>query len=333
MAHAMADLFDCGAATASYHHADFTLEELVTVKGSRRVVVCIPARDEEATIGSIVSTVRALSQPANEEADEKGRLSGTPLVDEILVVDDRSSDGTAEAAAGAGAVVLEGPGLGKGEAMGLARGRGDIIVYLDGDVLNFAAHYVTGLLGPMLLRPGTVMVKGRYARPAPVTALRRFTSLTDLELPAASDSLPRAASVACAAADGGGRVTELVAKPLLSLLYPELAWLAQPLAGETALRGEVLEGLELAPAYGVEIGLLIDVWSRYGAGAIAEVELGERLHRNRPLLELAPEALDVLTAALTRSGLGDRLVPLRTRLRSRAHWPSAGPPAAGRERL
>jgi glucosyl-3-phosphoglycerate synthase len=276
----MADLLACTEPTASYRHADFGLEQLLAAKGSSRVVVCIPALNEEATIASIVSMVRAeLGGSSSREAPGRRRL-GAPLVDEILVVNDRSSDGTAAAAARAGAVVIEGAGLGKGEAMRLARGRGDIIVYLDGDVLNFAAHYVTGLLGPMLLRPGTVMVKGCYGRPL----------------------------VAIGTA-GGGRVTELVAKPLLSLLFPELAWLAQPLAGETALRADLLHHLELAPAYGVEMGLLIDVWRRYGPCAIAEVDLGERIHRNRPLHELASQARDVMTAALSRSDL-DRLASL-----------------------
>lgn len=134
----------------------------------------------------------------------------------------------------------------------------------------------------MLLRPETVMVKGCYARPLS----------------------------AAAATAGGGRVTELVAKPLLALLFPALAWISQPLAGETALRADLLDHLELAPAYGVEMGLLIDVWRHYGQGAIAEVDLDERVHRNRPLHELASQARDVMTAALSRCGIGNGVAPV-----------------------
>jgi glucosyl-3-phosphoglycerate synthase len=275
----MADLL-ARPAPPSYHHADFGRQHLLAAKGARQVVVCIPARDEEATIASIVSTITGeLAEPSGDRTAGGRRPSRAALVDEVLVVDDGSTDGTADAARQAGAVVVGGPGLGKGEAMRLARGRGDIVVYLDGDVVNFGAHFVCGLLGPLLLRPGTVMVKGCYARPTQVAT----------------------------ASAGGGRVTELVAKPLLSLLFPELAWLRQPLAGETALLAEVLDHLELAPAYGVEMGLLIDVWRCYGRDAIAEVDLDERVHRNRPLHELAVQARDVMTAALSRSVAGPEM--------------------------
>lgn len=278
----MADVLDCAPAPPPSHHTDFGREQLLAAKGARRVVVCIPARDEEATIVSIVSKIRGeLAEPAALWNAGRGGGVSRALVDEVLVVDDGSTDSTADAALRAGAVVVAGPGLGKGEAMRLARGRGDIVVYLDGDVVNFGAHFVTGLLGPLLCRPGTVMVKGCYARP----------------------------TEAATATAGGGRVTELVAKPLLSLLFPELAWLSQPLAGETALRADLLDHLELAPAYGVEMGLLIDVWRCYGKDSIAEVDLDERVHRNRPLHELALQARDVMTAALARSGHEKRIAP------------------------
>jgi len=247
----------------THHHGDFSLTELVAAKGTERVTVCIPARDEARTIGSIVGCIR------------RSLLETAGLVDEILVVDDGSSDGTGSEARRHGAVVLDGPGLGKGEAMRLAHGRADYLVYLDGDVENFGAHFVTGLLGPLLVgdpneRP--LVVKGCYSRPL--------------------GSEPA----------GGGRVTELVAKPLISLLFPELASVAQPLAGETALRADVLDSIELAGGYGVEMGLLIDVWRRWGLRALAQVDLGERRHRNRPLAELGPQAREVIGAALARAG-------------------------------
>ncbi|MHB1509858.1 MAG: glucosyl-3-phosphoglycerate synthase [Acidimicrobiales bacterium] len=245
----------------TYHHSDWLLGDLVAAKASSRVVVCIPARDEVRTIGPIVSCIRECL------------LESTGLVDEILVVDDGSSDGTGPEALRHGAEVVLGPGLGKGEAMTAAKGRGDFVVFLDGDVENFSSHFVTGLLGPLLSRSGQVMVKGSYSRPL--------------------GGHPT----------GGGRVTELVAKPLLSLLFPDLSGVNQPLAGETALCSEVLDELELVGGYGVEMGLLIDVWRRYGVGAIAQVELGERRHRNRPLFELAPQSREVIATALARVGL------------------------------
>ncbi len=260
----MAALLAAAAPIATYLHQDFDRGELVERKGATTISVCIPARDEEATIGEIVHQVsRDLAGPGG-------------LVDEVLVIDDRSGDRTAAEAAAAGAEVLAGPGLGKGEAMRLARGRGDVVVFLDGDVRNFSSHFVTGLLGPLLCWPGTVLVKACYARPDGTLAT------------------------------GGGRVTELVAKPLLSLLFPELAGFEQPLAGETALRGFVLDELELDGGYGIEMGLLVDAVKRYGACRLAQVDLGSRVHRNRSLEELAPEARQVIAAALGRAGLLSR---------------------------
>ncbi len=243
---------------ATYHHADWAVGELVAANGDARIVVCIPARDEVRTIGAIVSSIC-------------DRLGPSGLVDEILVVDDGSKDGTGAEALRHGATLVSGPGLGKGQAMAVAKGRrGDYVVYLDGDVENFAAHYVTGLLGPLLCGSGLLMVKGSYTRPLG-------------EHPTE-----------------GGRVTELVAKPLISLLFPDLSGVNQPLAGETALRSQVLEEIELASGYGVEMGLLIDVWQRWGTDCIAQVDLGERRHRNRPLAELGLQAREVIDIALAR---------------------------------
>ncbi len=253
---------------------DFPTSELVEAKRSSatRVQVCIPAKDEEATIGSIVSTVR------RELVDDLG------LVDDLVVVDDASRDATARRARGAGARVVAGPGLGKGQAMeaGVAalselseRGDGSpegIVVFLDGDVDGFEACFVTGMLGPLLCSPAIELVKGCYRRPI------------------GDDP------------HGGGRVTELVAKPALELCFPALGGLRQPLAGETAARASLLRDVRLAPGYAVEVALLIDAYRLRGTRAIAEVDLGVRRHRNRPLAALVPQAKEVLATILERSG-------------------------------
>ena len=256
---------------ASYHHSDFPLAELRAMKDGARVTVCVPAHDEEATVGAIVEIVR------RELVDHTG------LVDDLLVVDDRSEDGTAVVAFAAGARVVSVPraqasatsALGKGEAMrrGLAASTGDMVVFLDGDVENFGTHFVTGLLGPLFASPETMLVKACYRRPLGGSAT------------------------------GGGRVTELVARPIVSLLFPELAGVIQPLAGEVAVRREALGQIELAEGYGVELGMLIDISRRYGVSSIAQVDLEVRAHRNRPLHELAPQARDVLDVALRRAGV------------------------------
>jgi glucosyl-3-phosphoglycerate synthase len=226
-----------------------------------RVSVCIPARNEAATIaGVVLPVVGALDGPE-------------PLVDEVIVVDDGSSDGTGALAQAFGARVVRRDGRpGKGQAMADAvrAATGDIVVFLDADVSNFDLRFVTGLVEPLLTDPRIVLVKGTYLRPANGGA-------------------------------GGGRVTELLARPLIRRLVPELAFVRQPLAGEVAIRREALDGLVLEPGYGVEIGMLLDVARRYGAGAVAQVDLGERVHRNRPLGELAGQADEVLAAVLSRT--------------------------------
>ncbi len=234
-----------------------------------RVSVCLPARDEEATVGPIVAAV------VRELVERRG------VVDEVVVIDDGSTDGTAAAAAAAGAVVAAaddvlpsvGPGTGKGEALwkALHVACGDLLVFLDADLLRFDPDFVTGLLAPLARDPDVGLVKGYYERPG-----------------------------------GGGRVTELVARPMIRLFFPELAFVRQPLGGEFAARREVLEQVPFVQGYGVDLALLVDVAARFGAGSIAQADLGVRTHRNRPLDELGAQATAVLRVALLRAGVEDR---------------------------
>jgi glucosyl-3-phosphoglycerate synthase len=254
-------------------HDDFPAPTLAEAKARQglTVSVCLPARDEEATVGHIVATIR------------RTLVEQFQLVDEVLVLDDGSTDSTAAVATWEGARVVAvgdvlpetGPGSGKGNAMwkSLDASEGDIVCWLDADVRNFGAHFVTGLLGPLLTQPDVVFVKGFYRRP-----------LHDQP-------------------HGGGRVTELMARPLISTLFPELSRFVQPLSGEYAGRREVLETLPFVEGWGVELALLIDVVERYGLAATAQVDLGVREHRNRTLDELGPQATAILVTALRRAGL------------------------------
>ncbi len=236
-----------------------------------RVSVCLPARDEAATIGPIVATLR------------RDLVEAAGLVDEVLVLDDGSSDATAEIAEGAGGrVVAVGDvlpeltlGEGKGHALwkSLYVAEGDLVCFLDADVRNFASHFVTRLLEPLLVDPAVGFVKGYYQRPL--------------------GGEPT----------GGGRVTELVARPLLCALFPHLASVRQPLGGEYAGRRAVLEVVPFVEGWGVELGLLIDIAERFGVDAITQSDLGVREHRNRSLDELGPQAMAVLLTGLRRAGV------------------------------
>jgi len=223
-------------------------------------------------------TTVAVIVPAKDEASTIGSVLDMVqvhdhLFDELIVVNDHSSDDTGTVADhhGARVVHLHGPG-GKGSAMtaGFESCSSDIVVFLDADVLNTTADYVARLIQPLLQRPTTQLVKGFYERPL--------------------HNMPT----------GGGRVNELTARPVLSLLFPGLGEIRQPLAGETATRRGVLEVIALEPDYRVEIALLIDCAELFGVQSLAQVDLGIRRHRNRPLEELRPMAVDVLRAALER---------------------------------
>jgi glucosyl-3-phosphoglycerate synthase len=223
-------------------------------------------------------TTVAVVIPAKDEATTIGSVIDMVqvhdhLIDELIVVNDHSSDDTATVADHHGARVVhhESPS-GKGAAMlaGVAASSSDIVVFLDADVLNTTADYVARLIQPLLERPAIELVKGYYVRPL--------------------HNMPT----------GGGRVNELTARPILSLLYPGLGEIRQPLAGETSVRRSALDAITLEPDYRVEIALLIDCAKLFGVHAIAQVDLGIRRHRNRPLEELRPMAVDVLRAALER---------------------------------
>jgi glucosyl-3-phosphoglycerate synthase len=197
-----------------------------------------------------------------------------------------------------------GPGSGKGNAMwkSLDAASGDLVCWIDADIRNFRAHFVTGLLGPLLRDPETVFVKGFYQRP--FHGERR----------------------------GGGRVTELVARPLISTLFPPLAGFVQPLSGEYAGRREALEELPFVEGWGVEFGLLVEVVERYGIDAIAQVDLGVREHRNRTLEELGPQATAILVTALRRAGLSTDRAPSHDLVRFDASGAPLTVPVEVRER-
>lgn len=251
------------------HHSAYRIQDLRRLKGDRRISVCIPARDEESTVGQIVAVVQ----------DELVLRHG--LVDEILVVDHDSHDATPRVAAAAGATVHSadellaefGAALGKGDVLwrSVHAASGELIVWLDADLESFAAHFVTGLLGPLLSDPGVALVRATYER-----------NLGGV-------------------AGEGGRVTELLARPVIGMLFPELAHIRQPLGGEYAIRRDVAEAMSFEPDYGVEMGLLLDVAARYGVESVAQVDLGERIHRNRPLTALREQSRQVLRAVLSRT--------------------------------
>lgn len=258
-----------GPAGGLPHHSDYPLELLLARKGGRSISVCLPARDESATIGAIVSSIH------------DHFIARSALVDQVVVVDHGSRDDTAAIATAAGATVYRaddllpefGTTLGKGDVLwrSVAASHGEIIVWLDADLEQFDAHYVTGLLGPLLCDPQIALVRATYER--------------------------RLGGVA----GEGGRVTELLARPIIGTLFPALAHIRQPLGGEYAIRRDVAEALPFEPDYGVEMGLLLDVAATYGVAAITQVDLGERTHRNRSLTELREQSRQVLRAVLSRT--------------------------------
>jgi glucosyl-3-phosphoglycerate synthase len=264
--------------------ADWPLADLLAAKAGRAgrpttVSVVLPALDEDATVGPIVETIR------------RELVERVPLVDELVVLDSGSSDATARVAAAAGATVVRaddvlpetGARRGKGEALwkSLAATTGDLVVFVDADLVDFDASFVTGLLGPLLTDPTVAFVKATYERPLDTGARL---------LPA-----------------GGGRVTELVARPLLNLHWPELAGFVQPLGGEYAGRRSALERVPFVCGYGVELALLVDLLDTVGLDALAQVDVGRRTHRNRDDAALGRMAAAIWRTALRRLAAAGRL--------------------------
>jgi glucosyl-3-phosphoglycerate synthase len=258
--------------TNTFDHAAFGVERLAAER-EQSVSICLPARNEERTIGPILEQLVPL------------RTAGA--VDQIVVVDS-STDATAEIARGYGVEVYDregllpelGPVLGKGDALwrSLHVAKGDVVCFLDADSEHFGPHFACGLIGPLVVKTGShppiSFVKGFYRRPF---------RIAEITLP-----------------EGGGRVTELTARPLLNLFYPELASFAQPLAGEMAATRSLLERLPFATGYGVDIALLIDAYRAIGLDGLAQVNLRLRQNAHQPLRDLGPMAFAVLQAVATR---------------------------------
>lgn len=265
------------AQARTYHHSQYPPERIAAARQGQ-ISVCLPARECAATVGEIVERLLEL------------RAKGA--IDELVVVDAASPDGTAEVARRAGATVHQeaellpqfGAVLGKGDAMWRALSvlQGESVCFLDADTEGFAAHFCTGLLGPLVCEPGVQFVKGFYRRPFEQDGI----------------SLP----------EGGGRVNHLTARPALALFYPQLAGVRQPLAGEVAAQRELLERLPFATGYGVEIGMLIDVWRELGGEGVAQVDLEVHRNRHQSLRELTPMAHTVLATIARRLEREGRLL-------------------------
>jgi glucosyl-3-phosphoglycerate synthase len=257
------------AKARTFHHSLYPAPRIAAER-EQSVSVCLPARECAETVGEIVSVL--------------ARLREAGAIDELLVVDAASRDGTAGAAERAGASVVQegellpemGPVLGKGDAMWRALSvlSGELVVFLDADSEGFSEHFVTGLLGPLVCEPGVQFVKAFYRRPFEHEGI----------------SLP----------EGGGRVNHLMARPALSAFYPELGAVRQPLAGEVAARRDLLERIPFATGYGVEIAMLIDVWRTVGLDAIAQVDLEVHRNRHQPLSALTEMSETVLATIVRR---------------------------------
>ncbi|WP_433697701.1 glucosyl-3-phosphoglycerate synthase [Nocardiopsis sp. CA-288880] len=277
----------------TYRSSDWSVERLVELKhrGRRTVSLVLPARDEAATVGGIVARVR------------RELVEDAPLLDEIVVMDSDSADDTAAVAREAGATVHRvgdvrpdlGHHRGKGEAMWKSQfvTSGDIVAFLDADLVEWGPHFVSGLLGPLLTQPDVSLVKGFY----------------DRVLDPSGDGGAAGGEVSYE----GGRVTELVARPTIALRWPALSGVVQPLSGEWAVRRDLFSQLSVPTGYGVELAVLVDTHLRRGVDAVAQVDLGRRAHRHQSLRDLGAMATELLAVADRRSGLdrGSDRVELR----------------------
>ena len=252
--------------------SEWDLSRVMALKGSHRIAVVIPARNEQQTIASVVRIIRS---------------NLGDLADDVIVMDSLSSDATAAIAADAGAQVHSvaevrpdlGVHAGKGEALwkSLFVTDADVLVFIDADLTDWGPHFVTGLVGPLLADPRVMLVRGFYDR------VLNVGSSPSLE---------------------GGRVTELVARPWLALHRPELAGVIQPLAGEWAIRRNAFEQLSVPMGYGVELSTLLDVHDRFGLESLAQVDLGRRAHRHQSLHDLSAMALELMVVAERRGREG-----------------------------
>ncbi|NNN36092.1 glucosyl-3-phosphoglycerate synthase [Streptomyces sp. S3(2020)] len=250
----------------SWSVTDRPLHQLLAAKQrtGQSVSVVLPALNEEETVGDIVAVIR------------HDLMQQVPLVDEIVVVDSGSTDRTSQVAAAAGAIVVHRDEIlprlpavpGKGEVLwrSLLVARGDIVCFIDADLKEFSSDFVSGIVGPLLTEPGVDLVKAMYDRPLG------------------------------GAAGQGGRVTELMARPLLNMHWPQLAGFVQPLGGEYAARRSLLEQLPFPVGYGVELGMLVDALHLVGLDALAQVDVGVRKHRHQD-----GQALGRMSAAIYRT--------------------------------
>lgn len=248
----------------TFDPSGWTLDVARATKGSTSISVCIPCKNEAETVGDLIRMIEPV-------------LLGT-LIDELIVIDDDSVDGTSDIAREAGATVIpisdihrqHGKDRGKGNALwaSLLASQGDIVVWIDGDITSFTNDWIVRLVMPLLLDSELSLVKASYERPSHL--------------------------------GGGGRTTELVARPLLSLFFPDLAELQQPLAGEFAGRRSKLGEIPFATGWGVEIGMIIDLAQRFGISSLGQVDLGVRLHRHHTLERLAIQAAEVAATTLMR---------------------------------
>lgn len=289
-------------ARRSYDSLSFSVERVLAAKRAS-VSLVLPARDVEDTIGGIL--------------DDIGPLRDAGVIDELVVVDGTSRDATPAIARNKGALVYDeaelmadfGPVQGKGDAMwrSLSVVSGDAVAFVDADTENFGPHFVLGLIGPLLEDRSVELVKGSYRRPFRV----------------GDELVP----------DGGGRVTELLARPWINLHVPQLAGLVQPLAGEMAARRRLLEAISFPVGYGVEIGVLLDALRLVGLDALAQVDLGTRQNQHQPLRDLSAMAYAVLVAAESRIGdrvgaWGQMLVPVDDGITPRSVAVGERPPLA-----